>query len=200
MLGSSYLVVSGAAGVRPRRREFNVGVGDPVKEPEGNVNALDLLDVVCVCKRPWKEGLALVMRLQGGKRLLLGKAERNDVIRLEYARKLSGNDGRVIAVGAARGGSGRVADKLSSAARAVIGAKVLRVLAPLVFKLRGVPPVAVRLSVRVGLGGLRLLLAHQPLYLFNGVVSSAVIAFEHSGSACKVQRSRAGRAFIVCYL
>ena len=140
------------------------------------------------------------MLFQGVKRRLLGIAEGDDVIRLEHSGELSGNYGRVIAVGAARGGRRHVADKLGAAARAVIGAKVCRLFAPFVFKLRGIPAVAVCLGVRVGLGGFRLLLAHMRLDLGHRIIASAIIAFEPAARADEMQGAGTCRAFIVRYL
>ena len=74
------------------------GLHPAIVEPEGHIDALDLLDVVSVLEGFGEEGLALIILLQVLDGRLPVHLEGDDVLRLELAGKLSAQHGGVAAV------------------------------------------------------------------------------------------------------
>ena len=109
-----------AAGIGCLKRGTAVGVG--VVEPEGHVDALDLVDVVARLELARKEDLALVVFVKGGDGSLVIKLEGNDKVRLEVTRKGGCLHGLVATVGATRDGNGAVSHELGATRRANIAA------------------------------------------------------------------------------
>ena len=86
-----------------------------------------------------KEGLPVIVRLEGFDGVIFGKLEGQNKIGFETAGKLAGDNAGISAVGAAcRGGRG-IADELCAAGRAGIAFQSLCVRAPVVVKTGRVP-------------------------------------------------------------
>lgn len=134
-----------------------------------------------------EERLFLIVPLERVDSRVLAELEGDDVVRLERAAELRGHDSRVPAVGAARRGGRRIADKFCTAGGAGVGAHVFDLVAPA--GVRG-------LCLDCGFLFLRV----QRLNLGAGVLAAAVVALEHAALADIVQRPRTGRALIICYL
>ena len=69
---------------------LHVTLGPAVEHPEGDVHALDLLDVVALGEGLGQEGLALIVLFQGGDGVVLAELEGNNVVRLQRAAELPG--------------------------------------------------------------------------------------------------------------
>ena len=78
--------------------KVRAAVGLAVEEPEGDVDALDLLDVVLVAEDLGQADLALVVVLELGNGRLLVNGEGDDVVWLERSAELAGDDGVVAAI------------------------------------------------------------------------------------------------------
>ena len=144
--------------------------------------------------------LFVVMLFECGDRILFTQLEGDDIIRLPCAGELTGNDGRVAAVGAARGRRRLVADELRAARRAGIALhaglgpfRAVR-LGPfaLVGSLRGL-----LLSLFGGLRGLLVLFRVECLDLLDRIGRAAVVAFKLPGRADKVQRAGTRGTFVI---
>ncbi len=176
----------------------DVHVRRAVVEPEGDVDALDLLDVVLVGERLREQLLAAVVLFERRDRGGLIQLEGQHVVGLERAFELPGHDGVVAAVGAG-GRAGRfVADQLRAAARAGVDAQTFRVRAPVAAG-GGGPFAVLRIlfSLLEGVCGTCVLLGVERFDLRDLVARAAEVALELAGRAVEAQRSGAGGAFIV---
>ena len=150
------LIVAGLEHVRVAGAVAGRALRAAVKQPERDVHALDLLDVVGGRERARQEGLALVVRAQRLHGVVLAQAKREDIVRPQRARKLPRHDRRVAAVGAGRGRGALVADELRAARRAAVDAQAVRLRAPVAAEVGGVPAAGGRGGFRsLGLGSLR---------------------------------------------
>ena len=111
--------------------EGHVAIHLGIKQPEGNINAFDFLNVVFRIEGLWQQGLVPVVLLQRGYSRLLVHLEGNNQLRLLVTGKLAGNDAGVAAVGAGGGSGGLVAHQLCAAGGAVVDVEGVLVLAPL---------------------------------------------------------------------
>ena len=173
-----------------------------VVEPEGNIHALNFLDVVVAAEGFWQEELSFIIPGQlvdGGFPVEL---EGDDVLGFQFAGEFAAKDGRVAAVGAGgRGGLG-IADQLCTAGRAGIAVQ------PGGFGL------APKGSVRLGFGllcgfcglfrvrfggcvGLCLLAGILGFNLLDLIAGTAVVAGQLSGLAVEMQGAGAGRTLVV---
>ena len=169
-----------------------------VKDPEGHIYALDLLNVVFLGEGLGQQVFSLVILPQGLFGSLLIQLKGQDVVRLEHAVKLRRHHGGVAAVGAAGGCRGGVANKLRPAAGAVIGLHARGSL--LVFP--GLILLSLLLSLLLGLLGGRLgrlvqLVCIQGLDLLHREAAAAEIAAKLAALPVIAQRSRTGRALII---
>ena len=173
--------------------EGGAALGLPVVEPEGGVDALDLLQVVLAGEELGQQGLFPVVLLQGRDGLLLGQLEGDDPIGPQSAAQLPRHDAGIAAVGAAGGRRGLVADQLRPAGGAVIDLQPRR--------LRLAPMGALRLRFPGGsLGGLGRLcvsLGVKGLNLRRVVGAAAVFAGELPRDGVEAQGPGTGRALIV---
>ena len=120
MLRVGHVVIALAAGHRPGAFVGDVALGAAAEEPERDVDALDLLDMVLRGKGLGQKGLFLVMLFEGGDGVGLAEAEGDDIVRFLRAGQAAGDDRGVAAVGAAGRGGRCVADELRAAGRAGI--------------------------------------------------------------------------------
>ena len=79
-------------GAHLRRGKLQVGIGRRIEEPEGHVDALDLLDMVVAAETARQELLALIILLQGANRGLLVQLERQNIVGLEHPGELPRDD------------------------------------------------------------------------------------------------------------
>lgn len=161
-----------------------------VVEPEGDVDALDLLDVVLIGERLRQQLFAAVVLFERRNRGGLIQLEGQHIVGLERTAELPGHDGVVAAVGAG-GRAGRlVADKLRAAARAGIDAQLFRVRTPVAAG--GGGPFAVRRGLLLRLteraGSLRVLLGVELFDLRDLVARAAEVALELAGRAVEALR------------
>ena len=186
-------------------REVQIRVSLPVKEPEGHIDALDLLDVVFRGEGPGQQMLALVEFSQGFLGRLLIQLEGQDIVRLEHAVKLGGHHGGVAAVGAAGGGGGGVTDQLRAAGGAAVGLHARLGQVPFRILRADLGGLGRGRGLGFFLGGLgyagslRLvqLFLIQGLDLLHGKAAAAVVADELAAAAVIAQRARTGRALII---
>ena len=167
-----------ASGIGCLKRGTAVGVG--VVEPEGHVDALDLVDVVARLELAREEDLALVVLVKGGDGSLVVKLEGNDEVRLEVARKGGRLHGLVAAVGATRDSNGAVSHELGATRRADIAA-VKRLGASIR-----------RPLLRLGFGG-----GEHGLDLRNLELGIAMVTDELALAAVIAQRTPARRTLVV---
>ena len=180
-----------------------------VEHPEGDVHALDLLNVIAVGKGLGQQGLALIVVLQGCHRVLLAELEGDHEVRLQCAAELPRHHRGVAAIGAGGGGGGGVADQLRAAAGAVVGLHAIGLRAPVAVEAGGIPPLCLHLRyflavlLRLGVGlfrglhGFGLFLCVQSFDLRHVIFRAAEITFQHTGGTYKVQGAGTRRAFIV---
>lgn len=140
----------GAGGV-----QLHAALGFTVEEPEGNVDALQLFDLVVGAEGFGEEALFSIVFFQSGDGILLFQAEGENIVRPQGAGKLTGNDRRVAAVDAGGGGGRFVADEFRAAGGADIGTQ-----------LRGLGFV----PLGAGAGGVPGFLLRGLLRLFRGVL------------------------------
>ena len=186
--------------------KVRLGFGLTVEHPEGDVDSLDLADLVAAGKCLWQKPLPLVMVLQGLLGGLLVQLEGQDVVRLQGAGKLPGHHGGVAAVGTGGGCRGLIADELCPAGGAAVSLHLGAVLSPVAVEL-GVVPGGIRLPCffpcllflrgSVGLLGLLLLLRIHGLDLGYVKFAAAVVALQLAGGPHKVERTGTGRALVV---
>ena len=206
MVGLRDLPIAGAENARARRVVARMALRLTVEHPEGDINALDLLDLVLGGKRSRQEGLVFIVPPERIDRVLAAELEGQNIVRPQRPGKLPRHDGRVAAVRAGGRGGVRIADELRTAGRTGIGLHPGGIRAPVGAHGAGVPRAAVVAALRGGirrfkrLGGLCFLFPIQRLDLCNGVRAAAVIAFQFPGRAGIVQRPGAGRALVVGHL
>ena len=121
MVGRCNLPIAGAENARARRVVARVALRLAVKHPEGDVDALDLLDLVLGGKRAGQKGLVFIMPLERMDRVLAAELKGQNEVRLQRPGELSRHDRRVSAVRAGGRGGVRVADELRTARGAGIG-------------------------------------------------------------------------------
>ena len=168
------------------------GLHPAIVEPEGHIDALDLLDVVAVLEGFGEEGLALIILFQIFDGRFLVHLEGDDVLRLELAGKLSAQHGGVAAIGAGGGCCLGAADQLCAAGGAGSAAEASGL--PLS------PDRAIGRSLFGCFGGLVclcLLLAVEGLYLCDIVGRAAVITAELAAGAVEPQWAGTGRALVI---
>ena len=204
-----HLIVGGLVLVVDEALVVHSALGLAVEHPEGDIHALDLLDVVAIGERLGQQGLALIVVLQGSHGVLLAELEGQDEVRLQRAAELARHHGGIAAVGAGRGGGGGVADQLRAAGGAVIGLHAVGLRAPVAVEAGGIPALGLHLRhflavlFRLGVSllrgghGLGLFLRVQGFDLRHVIFRTAEITFQHTGGACKVQGAGTCRAFIV---
>ena len=201
VLRVGHVVIALAAGHRPGAFVGDVALGAAAEEPERDVDALDLLDMVLRGKGLGQKGLFLVMLFEGGDGVGLAEAEGDDIVRFLRAGQAAGDDRGVAAVGAAGRGGRCVADELRAAGRA--GIALHPVFGPVAALGRGPGAlVAVRCCGgfirRGGLGrGLCVFALIEGFDLVDGVARSAVVALQPSGRAHEMQGAGTGGALIV---
>ena len=186
VIGLDDLVVTFVVGARARGLEDGASGGLGVVEPEGHVDALNLVDAVAAGEALRQQDLAFIVLGQGLLGGLVVELEGNHELGLKIAGKAIGRDHGVAAVGALGDGGARVADELGAAGRAHVGAVE-----------------AGRVAGRGGGHFLGLLLGRLLLGCVSGLdvrygeLGVAVVADEQGFRAVVAQRAAACRALIV---
>ena len=186
VVGLDDLVVALVVGARVRRLKDGAAGGLGVIEPEGHVDALNLVDAVAAGEALRQQDLALIVLGQGLLGGLVVEFEGNHELGPEIAGKAIGRDHGVAAVGALGDGGARIADELGPTGRAHVGAVE-----------------AGRVAGRGGGRFLGLLLSRLLLGRVAGLdvrygeLGVAVVADEQGLRAVVAQRAAACRALIV---
>ena len=110
-----------------------------VKQPEGDIDSLNLLQMIAAGEGTGQEeffAVVLFQRRDGG---LFVQLERDHIVRLHGAAELSGYDGVVAAVGTACRGCGGVADQFRAAGGTAVRFHCFAVRTPILLKSGGVP-------------------------------------------------------------
>ena len=162
-----------------------------IEQPEGDIHALDLLNVVLCREGAGQKPLAAVVFFQCGLGGIFVQHKRQDKLRPLHTAELPRDDCGVAAVGAAGRGSGFVADQLRPAGRAGIAAQP----GGLVFAPDGVG--RGRLFVLRGGFGSGFLLGIHGFDLGGVVAAAAEIAHQLAAGTVKVKRTGTGRALVV---
>ena len=201
MPGLRDLIVALSSGMRTGGFEEGLTVRFPVKEPEGDVNALNFLQLILGGERSGQEKSLLIMLFQRRDGSLLIQLKGNDVIRLQCTGKLTRNHGGIAAVGAGRGGRGGIADQLRRAGRAGIGFHAVCVGAPVLAE-TGQIPFALLLRLicfrfLMGFHSLFFLLLIQRLDLRQFKDGPAELAAQLPRIGIELQRTGTGRALMV---
>ena len=180
-----------------------------VKHPEGDIDPLDLLNVVAVGERLGQQGFALVVLFQRRHRVLAAELEGDHEIRLQRAAELPRYHCWVSTVRAGGGGGGGVADQLRAAAWAGIRLHAVGLRAPVAGEVGGIPPLCLHLcdllAVRLGFCLCRLgsgrcgcfLIGVQRFNLRDIVFRAAEITLQLTGRPHEMQGAGTRRAFIV---
>ena len=189
--------IGGGVAVAAGGVEGHIRLHPGVKEPEGHIHALDLLDVAVLHKGPGQDGPVAVVLFEGRHGVLPGFRKGNDVVRLPGAAEVPRNHRGIAAVGAGGGRGGLLTDQLRAAVGAGIGPQLLFVGAPVAARLGQHPVFLLLRSFFKGLGRLLGIGLLQGLDLFRGIGASAEFAFQLAGILGVVQGARAGRAFVL---
>ena len=193
----------------------------PAVKPEGDIDSLDLLKMVGIAEGARQKHFALIIVFQGIHRLLLFLPERNDVVRFQGSRELTGNDRIVPAIGTLCGCCGLITDEFGSTGGTVIGPHFSGIFSPSlpgilsaagIFLCRCRPGCGLRgflfslflslfLSFFIGFF-LRLFrrgifVCVKLLDLLHSKGASAVIALQFSGPGVKTQRAGTCRTLII---
>ena len=170
-----------------------------VKEPEGDVDALHLFDVVVGAEQLGQIEVPLaVVLVQRGHRGFLLNFEGEHKFRLQRPGQLPGHNAGVAAIRAGGGGGGFFGDQLRAAGGALIGPEVLIHLPAGIFQIGGG---LLRFlfclfgSIRRGL----VLFCVQGLNLRDLIGAAAEVAGKLAAFPVKPQRRSTGRTLVVGY-
>ena len=189
MLGVGHVILALAVRDGARAAVGDIGVRFPAEQPERHINPLNFLDLVLRRKGLRQQGLLFIVRPERIDRRLLIQPERKDRVWPERAGQLTGDNGRIAAVRAARRRRRRVAQKLRPAGRAAAGPHAVRV-----------PAVRRMLPCAGILRGFFILFGIERFHVLDRIAAAAVVAQELAACAVKVQRACAGRALVIGHL
>ena len=201
-LGVVIFAVRPAAG--PGGGKAQLGIGIAVKEPEGHIHALDLVDVVLAAEHPGQQGLALEVFLQlclGG---LFVQLEGDDEVGPQGPGKLPGEDDGVAAEGAGGRRHGVVAHDLAAAALAAVsmqtgglpfcpaaaGGGPLHLAGLFVLQLLVIALERIHVELGVAVGAFHLLGGAVKL---DGAIAAGALVFQHSCHSVSSCCSKGGR-------
>ena len=165
-----------------------MGIGVGVKQPNGNIDALDLFDVVFVLEDLGQQDLTFVVVLQRGHGGLLVHFEGDHQIRPEGSGELTGHDYGIAAEGAFGGTGGFVCYDFAAAGVAAVDPQTVRltflprirvgfpdhIVLILLIQLRLIGHQGFNLEFGVAVGAFHLLLAAAE---FNATVAMGAFEF-----------------------
>ena len=175
-----------------------------VKQPEGDIDSLNLLQMIAAGEGAGQEEFFAVVLFQRRDSSLFVQLERDHIVRLHGAAKLSGHDGIVAAVGTTGGSGGGVADQFRAAGGTAVRFHSFAVRTPILLKSGGIPsrffseltgfPFCFRL-LKSSLCFL-LLSSIERLDLGYVIGRSAVFTLQLSGLTYEVERAGASGTFV----
>ena len=165
-----------------------MGIRIGIKQPERDIHALDLVNMVLILKNLREQSFAAIMLHKRSFGRLFIQLKRNDIVRAQRTCELTHHHHGVAAEGAGRSGGGRIAHDLAAAGLAHIAAQILRFsLLPLTARRRFLLHI-------VGLLGFQgIVIALQSLHVKLG---AAIRTFHLLRSAVKLDGTAAAWAFI----
>ena len=122
-----------------------------VKQPERNINCLDLFQMILLLKYLWKQRLSLVMLLKRFNRFFLGFSERNDIIRAVTVFELLRHNHRIIAIRTHRSSCCLFCQNLSTAGRAAPDSHIYLLVRLPLLRLKPLPVISLHFLYVFGL-------------------------------------------------